>query len=96
MAFKMKAGKEGPMYKNFPGAFKAVGDEKAKKQAASRKETIAAVAAGKAKNELDYAYRNLDRETSSEASSYTPAQRKKMIELGIDPKDRMKYAAENF
>ena len=22
MAFKMKAGKEGPMYKNFPGAFK--------------------------------------------------------------------------
>jgi len=26
MAFKMKAGKEGPMYKNFPGAFKAKGD----------------------------------------------------------------------
>ena len=30
MAFKMKAGKEGPMYKNFPGAFKAVEGEEEK------------------------------------------------------------------
>ena len=96
MAFKMKAGKKGPMYKNFPGAFKAVGDEKAKKQAASKKETIAAIAAGKAKDPIDYAYRNLDREASSEGSSYTPAQRKEMIELGIAPSERMAYAAENF
>jgi len=27
MAFKMKAGKKGPMYKNFPGAFKLEGEE---------------------------------------------------------------------
>ena len=32
MAFKMKAGKEGPMYKNFPGAFKAVEGEETTKR----------------------------------------------------------------
>ena len=40
MAFKMKAGKEGPMYKNFPGAFKEKGDERATGKEKKQEKTI--------------------------------------------------------
>jgi len=47
MAFKMKAGKKGPMYKNFPGAFKLEGEEEKGLSGDLIKSVVGAISSGK-------------------------------------------------